>query len=323
MSSGSAARAGLALGVLARGLVSLVMNAQVLFTVVLFLVCFGALLGSMTAAWLVENVSPTLPPDRTLVVVAAGGVLGAAGLLCGWYRSLRKQIRRGRSRLLADARPADPDEDAAFVDAVTRLAGQVDSPVPDLRVLPVEVPLCFTVRSEGEAVVVVSTGLRERLDSAEFEAVLAHEVAHLANADHRLMTWTVAPLLAAEEFADTYDADTWDPRELPWALFGKALVLWSRLATCLFSRGREYAADRGAARLTGEPAALASALERLDGTATGAPQTDLRRHATAVDSLSVLPALDPARDAGGGLLATHPPTEDRVDRLRELEARRG
>lgn len=98
-----------------------------------------------------------------------------------------------------------------------------------------------------------------------------------------------------------------------------ALVVGTSLVGVgVFSRGRELAADTAAAELTGDPAALASALRRLDAAAAGAPATDLREHARTVDALSVHPMLDPSTDAGGGLTATHPATETRAERLERL-----
>lgn len=95
----------------------------------------------------------------------------------------------------------------------------------------------------------------------------------------------------------------------------------SLLDVGVFSRGREFAADAAGAELTGDPAGLAGALRRLDAATTETPSADLRDHARTVDALSVHPTLDPSTDDGGGLTATHPDTEVRIERLEALVER--
>lgn len=249
---------------------------------------------------------------------AALAALAGAGLFTAvWAADVRKRLRRGRRGLVLGTRDPERDDEGerAAVETVRRLAAQVAVPVPEVRVRDADDPLCYTVPGRDGAILVVSTGLLTALPPAEREAVLAHEVAHVANRDHGVTRWALAPLVAAEELADTADDDRGQR-----AFYG-ALVAWGAVGVGVFSRGREFAADAAAARLTGDPAALAGALSRLDGATADPPETDLREHATSVDALSVLPALSPSTDAGGGLAATHPATETRVDRLRALEAR--
>lgn len=154
-------------------------------------------------------------------------------------------------------------------------------------------------------VIVVSTGLLSALTVDELAAVLAHELAHLQNGDPKLMTLFLVPL-------------GWSKRAMPTSgrliatiILGIPALLMvgtALLALAVFARGREYDADAGAAAITGDPAALASALERLREDAKR-PEEDLRR----VSGLNVLPTGD---DIGDRLL--HPSTERRIERLRSM-----
>ena len=292
------------------------------------------------------------------------------------------------------------DDRRLLVETTRRLAAQADVPVPTLGVHPAETPLCYTVHHDGHVFLVVSRGLLKRLPARELEAVLAHEISHLANADHRIMSWVTVPLFVLEGVMDPdrrgrddrsaseelrVEHTWWDLglREtaavagilaghvavgivllalviggpfvevvvglvkmlfillailvaivigmavasgalvgivvyVPASVAYRLCLPWASLGTGLFSRGREFAADRAAARLTGNPGALAAALRRLDDSLDEPPPRDLRDLAHTCDALNVVPALDPEGDAGG-LFATHPPTEARIGRLRELE----
>jgi len=279
-----------------------------------------AILGGLAIGSLVVTaVGAAVDPGPWVIVGAF--LLGTALVLLTWAAGVRRAVRRSRRRLLRETEPIDPEESGRVESSASRLAAQFDLPVPDLRRHPVAAPIACTTSSGGEPVVVVSAGLLEALPDPELEAVLAHELAHVANDDLRLMTWVLVPLVASEEFFEMMDDDDdFDPGVLPWLAVGWLLTVSSALGVGLFSRGREFAADRAAVAATGDPGALAAALERLDSSTAVAPPDDLRKHAGSVDAMSVLPTLDPERDGGGGLLATHPATERRLERLRRLAA---
>ncbi len=172
----------------------------------------------------------------------------------------------------------------------------------------------------------VTWGLLELLDPGELEAVLAHELAHLARRDAAIMEVCSAPSRVMLAFTGLVT-----PRLPGWSLNVAnlspvaAVVLWflallcippafvvgwlSRLSVLGASRARELAADAAAATLTGRPSALASALLKLDS--GWAPRTDLRR----IDALCIVGV------GRSRLLSTHPPTAVRVRRLEALEAR--
>jgi heat shock protein HtpX len=206
---------------------------------------------------------------------------------------------------------------------VERLSQQADLPKPKVAVSDSGVPNAFaTGRSRKNAAVCVTEGLLRTLDQDELEGVLAHELAHVKNRDMTVMT--LAGLLSTLAFI-----------VLRWGwLFGGggrnrqggghvfvaiaiSLVVWivSFLLIRALSRYREYAADRGAAIITGRPSALASALRKISGNVDNVPDEDLRDQAE-MNAFFIIPIR-----AGtiGKLFSTHPPTEKRIDRLRDLE----
>lgn len=336
-------------GLIVRGLAAAGIQACALLGVVLVWTALGVLLGVVVGGLLVEFAHVFgLAGDLGTFALAGPLMPVFAGILA--YEGLhnaRAMLRDGRARLLAtvepvtaaDAEPGEPEPERGpdldvpgdhdrsvdpaespppetrrrFAETTRRLAIQADVPRPALGLHPSGAPLCYTVTHGGRPWLVVSRGLLWALSEAELEAVLAHEVAHLANGDHRVMTWAIAPVLVAEELYETVADDD------DWARLARGIILTSRLGTGLFSRGRELAADRTAARLTGSPGTLADALERLDESVPSRPPEDLRDRVHTRDALNVLPALDPDRGGDGGLLATHPATERRIQRLRALE----
>ena len=201
-----------------------------------------------------------------------------------------------------------------------RLATVADMPVPRLVVQGEDAPLTWTTALPWKRPTLhVTTGLLDVCDVSELEAMLAHELSHVANRDAWVMTvlagppsWILdgirvywnqrheedAPRLATLRYAvGMVVYGSWSAAlALPWALTARAV-----------SRHRELAADRGAALLTGSPAQVAAALRTLSESAT---VPDLR--------LALLSPI-PARERGGGLWATHPPLQTRVARLERME----
>lgn len=227
---------------------------------------------------------------------AVGVVVGAAVATRQGRRALRRRygdLERGRSS-------------GPVVERVERtvegLARQASVAVPAVRVVDADAPLTYTLPGDDRPTVVVARDAVARLDDRELEAVLAHELAHVANGDLRTVPAATLPLVTVREVREkSLAARPWGV--LLWATLPVVARL-SRAAVGAFSRGRELAADDGAAAITGDPAALASALERLH--AAGPPETDLRA-ARAVGVVSLV---------GDPDVASHPPVEHRVARLR-------
>jgi heat shock protein HtpX len=254
------------------------------------------------------------------------------------------------------ARPLREGEGEAVRGTLARLARGADLPVPRLRFVDTDVPNALvTGRSPATATVVVTRGLVERLDEDELAAVLAHELAHVKNRDAAVMTTayvlpTVTYALAVAAYwlltsvwggiARSFrHADGDGARAVAAALvvvtvttvltLAVSAVFWagSFLLYRVLARYREYAADRGAAAITGDPAALASALRTLDSGLASVPDRDLREYDGGVEALYVLPIDVPAFDDDDDALfsrdvfpATHPPTGERIDRLRAMAA---
>jgi heat shock protein HtpX len=222
------------------------------------------------------------------------------------------------------ARTVEEDEYPKLHAMVGRLSQQADLPKPKVAVADSNVPNAFaTGRSQKNSAVCVTTGLLRTLDEDELEGVLAHELAHVKNRDVAVMT--IASFLSTLAFM-----------VVRWGwLFGGggrdrqgggggvlvailvSLVVWlvSFLLIRALSRYREFAADRGGAMITGKPSALASALLKIDGRMDRVPDRDMREQAE-MNAFFIIPIRS---GIVGKLFSTHPSTEKRVERLRDLE----
>jgi heat shock protein HtpX len=161
----------------------------------------------------------------------------------------------------------------------------------------------------------VTQGLLDRLDAHELEAVVGHELAHIAHRDATVMTLVGGP------GAVLVGGGARMARGGVWPMQIGAIVAWAigkvaSVGTLALSRYREFAADAGAVALTGNPAALASALMKVSEGVVAVPSRDLRAVA-ARDPFHLLPVAE----AKNALLATHPSLEARIARLERLESR--
>jgi heat shock protein HtpX len=201
-----------------------------------------------------------------------------------------------------------------------RLSQQADLPKPTVAVVDSKVPNAFaTGRSQKNAAVAVTTGLMNTLDDDELEGVLAHELAHVKNRD--MMVMTVASFLSTIAFLVVrwgwwFGGDD-EGQPQVWVAIAASLVVWivSFVLIRALSRYREFAADRGGATITGKPAALASALMTIDGKMSKVPKRDIREQ-SEMNAFFIIPFKG---DFIGKIFSTHPSTEKRVERLRDLE----
>jgi heat shock protein HtpX len=203
---------------------------------------------------------------------------------------------------------------------VGRLAQQADLPKPTVAVADSATPNAFaTGRSPDSGVVCVTTGLLNTLDDKELEGVIAHELSHIKNRDVAVMT--IASFLSTIAFLIVRWGWLFGGRDRNQApLFVAILVsllVWvvSFLLIRALSRYREYAADRGAAAITGNPSALASALLKISGRMDDVPKEDLREQAE-MNAFFIIPI---SKGFIGKIARTHPSTEKRVEALREME----
>jgi len=314
--------------------------------------------------------TPWLAPVRTALaeLLPFGGVSATVA----WWAGVLvpalavfvwAQLRYTRARTLreVDAREVTAAEYPDLHERVRRLAQQADVQPPTIAVAPTDVPNSFVVGTLGGATLLVSEGLLDRLDGAELDAVLAHELAHVANHDATVMTLaSFLPALSSGEYDLLGDllpsggtrvllggvglvtAYLLSARfiEAPLgSLAFTAAFLFVFVATLLLggvllgvftapvvllgrslSRYREFAADRAGARMTGNPAALVSALETLaDGDRT--PETDKRAAYAGVQGLCFLAhGFGEAVDADPFETRSHPPVEERIGRLGDVTA---
>src|SRR6056297_2312302 len=218
------------------------------------------------------------------------------------------------------AKEVTEDEYPELHRTLGRLSQQADLPKPKVAVVDSRVPNAFaTGRSQKNAAVAVTTGLMNTLDDDELEGVLAHELAHVKNRD--MMVMTIASFLSTIAFL-VVRWGWWfgggdDDSPQVWVAIVASLVVWivSFLLIRALSRYREFAADRGGATITGKPSALASALMTIDGDMSKVPKRDLRDEAE-MNAFFIIPIKS---GIIGKLFSTHPSTEARVERLRELE----
>jgi heat shock protein HtpX len=222
-------------------------------------------------------------------------------------------------------REVSPQEAPEFHALIERLCIQADLPKPRVAVMQSSMPNAFAMgRSPKSATVCATTGIMELLSPAELEGVMAHELTHVINRDVMIMTLasffaSIASMIVQFGFffggGESDDDD--GPGFIVVLLVALAVYIISFFLMQALSRYREFAADRGAAVLTGRPSALASALMKISGTMERIPQNDLRAHAE-MNAFYIFPAS--AKRSLFNLFSTHPPLEKRLAALQRLEA---
>jgi heat shock protein HtpX len=221
---------------------------------------------------------------------------------------------------------------------VERLCALADLPMPRVAVIPTDVPNAFaTGRNPKHAAVAVTQGLWRRLEPQEVEAVLAHELSHIANRDVLIMTLAsfFAMLAAFLTRVGLYSGmfggfggggrrDSNGNNGVPiWLIiFAVSIVTYaiSYVLIRTISRYREYAADRGSALMTGAPENLMSALQKIASGITQIPQQDLREVA-GMNAFFIVPTN--WRSHVGELFMDHPPLEKRLAALAEISREMG
>ncbi|MGH3489248.1 MAG: zinc metalloprotease HtpX [Actinopolymorphaceae bacterium] len=252
-----------------------------------------------------------------LVLIIAAGVLVAQ-----WFFSDKIALAA------MGAKVVEPEDDPELHGVIDRLCALADMPKPRVAVARTDLPNAFaTGRNPKKAVVCVTDGLRRRLEKAELEGVLAHELSHVAHRDVAVMTIaSFLGVLAGLVFRFGMYSGLGRSRDNTAIIFA---VIWlgsiavyviSFLLTRALSRYREFAADRAGAYLTGQPSALASALTKISGEMSRIPTRDLRK-AQPAQAFFFAPAA--VGKTLGGLLATHPSTDKRLERLAQVSAELG
>src|SRR5581483_5373789 len=206
--------------------------------------------------------------------------------------------------------------------AVERLCLTANLPKPRVAVAQTSMPNAFAVgRSPRSATVCVTSGLLEMLSPSELEAVLGHELTHVANRDVAVMTLasffaSVASFIVQMGFWFGFG---WDDNENNGPGFAGVILVSALVYMISFvllqalSRYREFAADRGSAIITGRPSALISALYRIDGGMNQIPQKDMRQAAGGLAAFYIFPPK--VKKGLSTLFSTHPSLEQRVAAL--------
>ncbi|MWV41714.1 zinc metalloprotease HtpX [Natrialba sp. INN-245] len=258
------------------------------------------------------------------ITLYMGGGMVAFALIFGGFSLVQYYFSDTLTLKSMGAKEVSAEEYPQLHASVERLSQQADLPKPKVAVIDSNVPNAFaTGRNQKNAAVAVTTGLIRTLNQDELDGVVAHELAHVKNRD--MMVMTIASFLSTIAFMIV----RWG------AFFGGggrggnrggggvivailvSLLVWivSYLLIRALSRYREYSADRGAAAITGNPSALASALLKISGEMDRVPKDDMREEAE-MNAFFIIPIKS---GVVGQLFSTHPPTEKRVEQLRDLE----
>jgi heat shock protein HtpX len=237
-----------------------------------------------------------------------------------------------------------PEQAPQLHGVIERLCALADMKKPRVAIADTDVPNAFaTGRSPNNAVVCATSGLMRRLDESELEAVLAHELSHVAHRDVAVMTiasflGVVAGLITRILFwsgmmggfggglgggrGNNNGQDNAALVELAVLVVSVVVYAISFLLTRALSRYRELAADRSGALLTGQPSALASALVKVTGEMSRIPTRDLRA-SEAFNAFYFTPALATKGVSLSTLFSTHPSLDRRLAQLASIEAELG
>ncbi|HSC91709.1 MAG TPA: zinc metalloprotease HtpX [Gaiellaceae bacterium] len=269
------------------------------------LVGFGALIGGTSG------------------IVLFAGIAVVFNLVMYWF-SASLALKSSRARPLAE------DDAPQLHQLVRELAGKAGIPMPSLHLIPSEQPNAFaTGRNPKHAAVAVTEGLLHHLPPEQVRGVVAHELAHIANRD--VLVQTIAAMIGAAiaaianilQFSMLFGGG--DDDDSPLGFIGViAAIIFAPMAAMILqlavSRQREYLADASAARYIGEGEPLARALETLQRGTEAIPM----RVNPATEALYIANPLSAFKGQGmSALFSTHPPMEERIRRLRALDAAAG
>ncbi|MGB4087717.1 zinc metalloprotease HtpX [Methanothrix sp.] len=282
------------------------LEARMLLTMFLLAILYLAFLAVLVS----QGVSNTV-----IIIIMAGF------MLFQYYYSDRMILTSMGARIVSESEAPELHQ------IVSRLCAIADLPMPKIAVVNSSMPNAFaTGRNQKNAVVAVTTGIVQRLNHSELEAVLAHELTHVKNRDMMVMTIATflssiaqllvryLPFMGGGGGGGGRDRDSGGSFVV---VFVVSLLVWvlSFILIQALSRYREFAADRGAAIITGQPSNLVSALMKISGFKV--PTEDLRRVEGPVSALFIVPAL--TRSSLMNLFSTHPTLEARIEALQRIE----
>lgn len=218
-----------------------------------------------------------------------------------------------------NAKEVDESSAPQFYRMVQELAQRAHLPPPKVYLIEEDAPNAFaTGRNPDHAAVAATTGILRVLSQSELRGVMAHELAHVRHRD--ILISTISATMAGAismlaNFAMFFGGRNSEGRSTN-PIVGVLVMLLAPIAAGLIqmaiSRAREFEADRGGAEISGDPRALASALQKIQQYAKGIPLAPADRHPETAQMMIINPL-----SGGGlrGLFSTHPSTEERVERL--------
>jgi heat shock protein HtpX len=271
-----------------------------------------------------------------LMIVLTVILVGLGGLIGGRFGAMIALVMNFVSYWFCDkivlrmyrAQPVSESEAPQLYATVASLAQKASIPMPKIYIINNESPNAFaTGRDPEHGVIAVTTGITRMLNREELEGVLAHEMSHIKHRD--ILIQSVAATLAGAitmianwaRFAAFFGGGSSDDDNggniFSTIIFSLIAVFAAMLIQLAISRSREYLADDGGAQLSGNPLFLANALKKLHDGVTRHPMED------ANPSTAPLFIVNPFRAKGMmALFSTHPPIEERIQRLEDMAYRR-
>jgi heat shock protein HtpX len=254
------------------------------------------------------------------LIGGTGGALIALAIACAmnlfaWWNSDKMVLR------MYGAKEVDRRSAPGFYGIIEQLAHNAGLPMPKVYIIEEDQPNAFaTGRNPENAAIAATTGLLARLSHEETAGVMAHELAHVRNRDTLIQTITATLAGAIGMLANFAFFFGGHGRNNPLGIIGVLLIailgpLMAMVVQMAISRGREYEADRIGAEICGHPLWLASALERIQAGAEAIDNEAAEEHPATAHMFIINPLHAHAVD---GLFSTHPATENRVRRLREM-----
>lgn len=259
------------------------------------------------------------------VIGGKGGMLmalifgGAMNFFAYWYSA--DMVLR-----MYNAQEVGPHNAPDLYQMVAELASRAQLPMPKVYVINQDQPNAFaTGRNPENAAVAFTTGIMRALNYSELRGVAAHELSHVNHRDILISTVsaTVAGAISAIANMAMWFGVRDEDGHRNW-LAGLLIGIFAPLAAAVIqmaiSRSREYLADEGAANLTNEPLALASALQKIEGIARGTYMPPAEEHPATAQMMIINPLSGEGRD---NLFSTHPSTANRIMRLEDMAKRMG
>ena len=252
----------------------------------------------------------------------AFALFSVIGTFVGYWNSDKLAIKA------MQARPVTEVEQPAMYRIVSELSREANEPMPRLYVSPTAAPNAFaTGRNPANAAVCCTEGILGLLDERELRGVLGHELMHVYNRDILInsVVAAVAGIITSLATMFMWFGGGRNSRDNPLGPLGLiAMLILAPLAATLIkmsiSRTREFDADEDGSKLTGDPAALASALRKLEAGTAARPL----QQTPQLENVSHMFIANPFKGVGlARMFSTHPPMDERIARLESMNANRG